>query len=245
MRARSCATASPKLTGGALRGWASRSSRAADPTGDVQESLRAQAEELSSLADASAQSAEYAAERARVAARALADADPARARRPDELVLERLHSGALRLEAARGVAGERVEVPVRERAEAQAPRTTELGADLRRLGAAEGRASTVGCAPRRAVVGGRRSSLRAQMPNATRPSDELRLPQPRSKPKAMIAPSWPRSSSATTGGASSSVRSIRSRRRSTTPRRSASKSSRCSASTSRNRSASSRSCATT
>jgi len=112
------------------------SGRSADAVGDV-ESLRTQAEELSALAGEAAQTAEHAAERARVAARALADADPARARRPDELVLERLHAGALRLGAALGVDVERFEAPVRRRAEAQATRTTELGAALRRLGAEE------------------------------------------------------------------------------------------------------------
>ena len=112
------------------------SGRSADAVGDV-ESLRTQAEELSALAGEAAQTAEHAAERARVAARALDDADPARARRPDELVLERLHAGALRLGAALGVDVERFEAPVRRRAEAQATRTTELGAALRRLGAEE------------------------------------------------------------------------------------------------------------
>jgi len=112
------------------------SGRAAAAVGDV-ESLRAQAEELSTLAGEAAQAAEHAAERAQAAARALVDADPARARRPDELVLARLHAGALRLEAALGVDVDRFEAPVRERAEAQAARTTELGAELRRLGAEE------------------------------------------------------------------------------------------------------------
>src|SRR5207302_1527006 len=54
-------------------------------------------------------------------------------------------AGATRLESALGVAGDRFEAPVRERAEAQAARTSELGAALRRLGAEEvelrGRAS--------------------------------------------------------------------------------------------------------
>jgi chromosome segregation protein len=112
------------------------SGRSADAVGDL-EPLRAQAQELSSLAAEAAQTAEHAAERARFAARALADADPARSRRPDELVLAQLHTGALRLEAALAIDVERFEAPVRQRAEAQAARTTELGAELRRLGAAE------------------------------------------------------------------------------------------------------------
>ena len=45
--------------------------------------------------------------------------------------------GAARLEAALAVEIEHFEAPVRARAEAQATRTTELGADLRRLGAEE------------------------------------------------------------------------------------------------------------
>ncbi len=114
--------------------WAS--GRAADAVGDV-ETLRTEAEERLTLAAEAAQRAEHAAERARVAARALADTDPGRARRPDELVLERLLAGTLRLEAALGVEVDRFEAPVRERAESQAMRTTELGAELRRLGAVE------------------------------------------------------------------------------------------------------------
>ncbi len=99
--------------------------------------LRAEAEELSARAAEAAAGAEQAAERARSAARALADADPARSRRPNELVLGRLVAGAERLEGALAVDVERFEAPVRERAEAQAARTTELGAELRRLGAEE------------------------------------------------------------------------------------------------------------
>jgi chromosome segregation protein len=128
--------AATEADGRALAAERRASGRPAEAIGDV-ESLRAQAEELSSLAREAADTAEHAADRARVAARALADADPARARRPDELVLERLQAGALRLEAALGVDVERFEAPVRERAESQATRTTELGADLRRLGADE------------------------------------------------------------------------------------------------------------
>ncbi len=128
--------AAAEADGRALAAERRAGGRAADAVGDLA-SLRAQAEELSALAAEAAQTAEHAAERARVAARALADADPARARRPDELVLERLHAGALRLEAALDVDVERFEAPVRERADTQATRTTELGASLRRLGAEE------------------------------------------------------------------------------------------------------------
>jgi chromosome segregation protein len=101
------------------------------------DALRHHAESLSTLAADAAEQAEAAAERARVAARALADADPASSRRPNELVLERLAGGAARLEQALAVGAERFEAPVRERAESQSARTSELGAALRRLGAEE------------------------------------------------------------------------------------------------------------
>jgi chromosome segregation protein len=105
-------------------------------TGEVAE-LRLEAEDLSARAAEAAKAADDSAERARTAARALADADPSHTRRPSELVLERLLAGAGRLETALAVDADRFEAPVRERAEAQANRTTELGASLRRLGAAE------------------------------------------------------------------------------------------------------------
>jgi chromosome segregation protein len=110
--------------------------RTAVAAGDV-ELLRLRATEQSALAEEAAVAAEEAAEHARAAARALADADPARTRRPNELLLTRLTADADRLEAALAVDVERFEAPVRERAEAQAARTTELGAELRRLAAAE------------------------------------------------------------------------------------------------------------
>jgi chromosome segregation protein len=110
--------------------------RSAEPGGSV-EAVRAEAEDLSARAAEAAKAAEDAAERARAAARALADADPARTRRPDELLLARLVAGAERLEAALAVDVEGFEAPVRARAEAQAARTSELGAELRRLGAEE------------------------------------------------------------------------------------------------------------
>jgi chromosome segregation protein len=52
-------------------------------------------------------------------------------------VLETLLAGSTRLETALAVDVDRFEAPVRERAEAQSARTTELGASLRTLGAAE------------------------------------------------------------------------------------------------------------
>jgi chromosome segregation protein len=110
--------------------------RGAEAGGEVA-SLRVEAEDLSARALEAAKTADDAAKRAGAAARALADADPARTRRPSELVLGRLVGGAERLEEALAVDVERFEAPVRERAEAQTARTSELGAELRRLGAAE------------------------------------------------------------------------------------------------------------
>jgi chromosome segregation protein len=110
--------------------------RSAVASGDAT-TLRHEAESLWSLATEAADAAEAAAERARSAARALADADPASRRRPNELMLERLANGAGRLETALAVDADRFEAPVRERAEAQSARTTELGASLRSLAAQE------------------------------------------------------------------------------------------------------------
>ncbi|HZT14736.1 MAG TPA: AAA family ATPase [Gaiellaceae bacterium] len=105
--------------------------------GDAAAVLRADAERLSSLAGEAAAAAEEAAERARHAARALAETDPAASRRPAEPVLARLAAGADRLDAALALEVERFEAPVRGRAEAQAARTAELGGELRRLAAEE------------------------------------------------------------------------------------------------------------
>src|SRR5581483_7139941 len=110
--------------------------RTATAAGDA-DALRLEAEDLSARAAEAAAAAEDAAERARTAARALADADPARARRPSELVLARLVAGGERLGDALSLDVERFEAPVRQRVEAQAARTGELGAELRRLGAEE------------------------------------------------------------------------------------------------------------
>ncbi len=89
--------------------------RTAEASGEPEE-LRAAAESLSARAGEAAAAAEASAERARIAARALTDADPGRARRPGEHVLARLVAGAERLERSLAVDVERFEVPVRERA---------------------------------------------------------------------------------------------------------------------------------
>ncbi len=95
------------------------------------------AQELQLRVDGAARAAEELAERARLAARTLAESDGVRSLRPSALVLERLLAGAGRLEAALTVEVERFDGPLRSRVEAQAARTGELGAELRRLGAAE------------------------------------------------------------------------------------------------------------
>jgi chromosome segregation protein len=110
--------------------------RTSAPGGDVV-LLRAEADDLARRADEAAAAAEVSAQRAAAAARALTEADPGRARRPSELVLERLLGGAERLEAALDVDAEPYEAPVRRRAEEQAARTGELGTALRQLGAQE------------------------------------------------------------------------------------------------------------
>ncbi|HZQ82594.1 MAG TPA: AAA family ATPase [Gaiellaceae bacterium] len=110
--------------------------RTAQPAGEL-EPLLMEAQDLSARAAEAAAMADDAAERAGSVARALAEADPGRRRRPSELVLTRLVGGAERLEAALAIEVERFEAPVRERAEAQTARTSELGAELRRLGAQE------------------------------------------------------------------------------------------------------------
>ncbi len=106
-----------------------------DASGDVAGVGRA--EELQLHVEGAARAADEAAERARLAARALAETDGARSRRPGTLVLERLLSGAQRLDAALAVEVERFDTPLRARVEAQVTRTGELGAELRRLGAEE------------------------------------------------------------------------------------------------------------
>ena len=110
--------------------------RTAEASGSVDE-LRLEAEDLSARASEAAKAADDAAERARGAARSLAGADAGRTRRPSELVLERLLTACGRLEQSLALDVDRFEAPLRERAEAQAARTTELGASLRQLGAAE------------------------------------------------------------------------------------------------------------
>jgi chromosome segregation protein len=110
---------------------------AGDKSSQAIEALHREAEDLSARAQEAVGAADDAAEWARAAARALADSDPVRRRRPTELVLERLVAGAERLEDALQVDVGAFEAPLRERVEADAVRTSQLGAELRRLGADE------------------------------------------------------------------------------------------------------------
>ena len=172
-------------------------------------------------AAAAATAAEEAADRARAAARALADADPARSRRPNELVLAQLVADAERLEEALAVDVDRFEEPVRGRAEAQAARTTELGTELRRLAAVE-----VELRQAASAAGERLSAVDVELARTDAERDEAqrRLDAAARRAGRGRRPRRARraSSTATSGAASSSARSTRSRKRSTTRRRSGS-----------------------
>src|SRR5579884_393902 len=142
--------------------------RAAAAGGDAV-ALRADAERLSSLADEASATADEAAERARLAARAVADADPTAGRRLSEHLLARLVTDAERLEETLAVEAERFEAPVRERAEAQAARTSELGAELRRLAAEE-----VELRQAAAAVGERLAAIDVELARTDAERDEAR-----------------------------------------------------------------------
>ena len=110
-----------------------------DPGAADRESLAAEAAALLAASESAAANARDATDRARAAAAALAERSP---RRPaiDADLLGRLHGIVLELGAglarAEALAG-RLQAPVRARADAGAQRSSELGAELRRLGAAE------------------------------------------------------------------------------------------------------------
>jgi chromosome segregation protein len=110
--------------------------RASAADGDVAE-LRARAEELSTDVATAAATADAAQERAQAAARVLAEADPPRRGRATALFLAQLIADAERVDVALDVDVARFEAPLRARVEGGAARTTELGAELRRLGADE------------------------------------------------------------------------------------------------------------
>jgi chromosome segregation protein len=105
-------------------------SAAGDP-----DALRAEARELVAQAETAAEAERTAAERAEAAARAAAETGPKG--RLDVVLLERMASQAGRLERALTADIAPVEALLRERVDADAARTSELGATLRRLGAEE------------------------------------------------------------------------------------------------------------
>jgi chromosome segregation protein len=124
-----------------LGGGAESDARAYEPDGDGEDSeaLQRDAAELLAIAEAAASDARAAADRARSAEAALAERVP---RRPsvDADLLARLRTLTAGLAGALGSAtsvADRLQAPVRARADAGAQRSSELGAELRRLGAEE------------------------------------------------------------------------------------------------------------
>jgi chromosome segregation protein len=110
-----------------------------DPGDADRETLAVEAASLLAASETAAMAARDAADRARLVAAALAERSP---RRPaiDADLLGRLHSviQGLGSELARAEQmASRLQAPVRARADAGAQRSSELGAELRRLGAAE------------------------------------------------------------------------------------------------------------
>ncbi|HWB23472.1 MAG TPA: AAA family ATPase [Gaiellaceae bacterium] len=111
-------------------------SRSADATGELA-LLRSEAEALLlEVAEAGA-AAEQASSRASAAARLVAEAGGGRSGRPSTIVLERLVADGERLLQATVVDVNRFEAPLKAQVAADAARTSELGAELRRLGAEE------------------------------------------------------------------------------------------------------------
>jgi chromosome segregation protein len=114
-------------------------SSALDPGDADREALATEAASALATADAAGEVARAAADRARIAAAALAERSP---RRPaaDRDLLARLQGlvSTLGTELARAeMLAERLQAPVKARADVGAQRSSDLGAELRRLGAAE------------------------------------------------------------------------------------------------------------
>ena len=110
--------------------------RVAAGVGDPDD-LRRLAELLSEQAAEAAVAASAAAERATAAARAFNGSGAGEARRVSVFVLERLSAFAARLELSLAADVSGFEAPLRQRVDADAARTAELGGELRRLGAEE------------------------------------------------------------------------------------------------------------
>jgi chromosome segregation protein len=110
-----------------------------DPGDADRETLTVEAAALLAAAEAAALAAREAADRAQRAAAALAERAPRRPAIDADLVLRLrgiVEDAGAGLARAEGLAG-RLQAPVRARADAGAQRSAELGAELRRLGAAE------------------------------------------------------------------------------------------------------------
>ena len=197
------------------------------------------AEEVAELESAATAAVERAEEAERLAAglRAAAPRVPA-------VVLERLAAGATRataaLTAARGAA-ERLETPLRARADAGGMRTGELAAELRKLGAAEAelRREAGEARERAGAIDVELATIAAERREATR---RLRPRRPSPRRARTGTSSRPGSRSSAAAGRRS-ARSTHWRRRSTRARRSASRSWSSSARISRRASSSSSSCA--
>ncbi len=110
--------------------------RTAEAAGDLAQ-LRAEAEALLLRVAEAGAAAEQASSRASAAARLLAEAGGGRGGHPSIVLLERLVASGERLLEATVVDVDRFEASLRARVGADAARTSELGAELRRLGAAE------------------------------------------------------------------------------------------------------------
>ena len=213
----SCGARSPTPT--AARSPPSGARTAAAPRrAATSHELRVQAEELSALAAEAAKAADDAAERARAAARALAESDPGRTRRPSELVLERLQRGAERLEACARASTSTAS----RRRFASGPRRRRRARPSSAQRCAGSGPTEVEVRQRASQAGERLAAIDVELARTDAERDEAQrgstLPRP-SRPRARTATSSPRSSPATSAAASSSARSTRSRRRSTRPRR--------------------------
>ncbi len=132
--------------------------------------LRAEAEGLSAAAAEATAAAAAAAERASAASRALAESEGGEARRANRAVLERLVEQASRLESLLVVDAGKVELRLREQVDADAARTSELGAALRQLGAEEVelRAALTEAAERLSATDVELARLEAERDEATR-----------------------------------------------------------------------------
>jgi len=139
------------------------------------EPVEADGAELARRADEAAQTAGVARERAREAARALAEAGPSR--RGDPIALERTLAAATRLDGALAAAlggVDRFEAPLRARVDAGATRVSQLGAELQRLGAAEveARRAAAEAGERAAAIDVELARLEAEREDAQRRVDE-------------------------------------------------------------------------